>query len=277
MHSSGPGLHSLRARVVALAFIAAAGSACAIHPYHSDAPKVRAGGDDRTSSTVARSDAANRPRGAPLPFTPTLINYPPPVLTPEAVAAGVHGPASVRCVRRADGTLHDCALQQPIPMMDAIILETVATWRFSPTEAGPPTETEVALTVPLVAPAAAPNPNESSAAIAAPKTTLVGNTRAPKAATADRKLEVPNELYTGDPIQATPEALESSRQKLMIVKCVITAEGRLTECRVIKSIGANADKVVLDSLLTRRYTPAMLDGRPIAVEKTFTVRLERPE
>jgi len=66
------------------------------------------------------------------------------------------------------------------------------------------------------------------------------------------------------------------RRTLLIVRCVFTAEGRVTDCHVLQSGGAT-DKAVIESLMARRYTPVMQDGKPISTTKVFNIRLEAPQ
>jgi len=61
------------------------------------------------------------------------------------------------------------------------------------------------------------------------------------------------------------EALEARVEGTLLAKCVITPEGALTGCRIIKSLPF-LDQPVLAALAQRRYTPVSFQGRPVAVE-----------
>jgi protein TonB len=71
------------------------------------------------------------------------------------------------------------------------------------------------------------------------------------------------------------EALEAKVQGTLLAKCVITTEGALTGCRIIKSLPF-LDQPVLAALAQRRYTPVSFQGRPVSVEYVipfkFTLR-----
>ncbi|HZH04777.1 MAG TPA: energy transducer TonB, partial [Myxococcaceae bacterium] len=84
----------------------------------------------------------------------------------------------------------------------------------------------------------------------------------------------PTQLSGRDP-QYTREALEARIQGLMIVKCTITLEGTLRDCRVIKPL-PHMERAVLDALASRRYTPVTFQGRPVAVDYVFNIRLVLP-
>lgn len=61
------------------------------------------------------------------------------------------------------------------------------------------------------------------------------------------------------------EAREAKVEGTLLAKCVITTEGELKSCRIIKSLPF-LDQPVLDALAQRRYTPVSFQGRPVAVE-----------
>ena len=55
------------------------------------------------------------------------------------------------------------------------------------------------------------------------------------------------------------EALEARVEGVMLVKCVITTEGKLDNCRIIKPL-PHMEKAVLEALATRRYTAGHVPG-----------------
>lgn len=84
----------------------------------------------------------------------------------------------------------------------------------------------------------------------------------------------PVQLEGRDP-QYTREALEARVEGKLIAKCVINTGGRLESCRIIKSLPM-MDQAVLGALATKRYTPVMYQGRPVAVQYIFEFRLVLP-
>jgi protein TonB len=82
-------------------------------------------------------------------------------------------------------------------------------------------------------------------------------------------------LISGAPIQYTREALESRVQGLLIARCVITREGEVETCKIIKGL-PHMDVAVLSALETRRYTPVTWQGKPISVSYSFNIKLEMP-
>ncbi len=70
----------------------------------------------------------------------------------------------------------------------------------------------------------------------------------------------------GGPEPSFPrEAREAKVEGTLLAKCVITTEGALTGCRIIKSLPF-LDQPVLEALAQRRYTPVSFQGRKVAVE-----------
>ena len=78
------------------------------------------------------------------------------------------------------------------------------------------------------------------------------------------------------PVRYTREALEAKVQGLMLLKCVITLEGALTRCRVVKGL-PHMDQAVLDTVSSWRVTPVTFQGRPVVVEYVIPVRLVIPK
>lgn len=81
-------------------------------------------------------------------------------------------------------------------------------------------------------------------------------------------------LSGSDPIY-TREAVVARVEGVMIARCTITVAGRLENCRILKGL-PYMDVSMLDALATRRYSPAIYQGKPIAVEYVFNVKLAAP-
>jgi serine/threonine-protein kinase len=73
----------------------------------------------------------------------------------------------------------------------------------------------------------------------------------------------------------TREALEARVEGSVIAKCVVTTSGSLTGCHIVKGI-AHMDQAVLNALSASKYQPATLQGKPVAVDYVFTMRLVLP-
>jgi periplasmic protein TonB len=86
----------------------------------------------------------------------------------------------------------------------------------------------------------------------------------------------PPKVISGPNPEYTDQALEREVQGLMVVKCVVTVEGRVHDCRVLQSLPF-MDRAVIGALEQRRYTPALLQGKPVEVDYTFRIRLTLPQ
>ena len=73
----------------------------------------------------------------------------------------------------------------------------------------------------------------------------------------------------------TREASASHASGNVIAKCVITLEGSLRHCRIVKGI-PHMDAAVLEALSQWRYTPVMFQGRAVSVDYTINLRLVAP-
>lgn len=77
-------------------------------------------------------------------------------------------------------------------------------------------------------------------------------------------------FMSGPKLEYTEKAREREVEGTMVVKCVLTAEGRVHDCRVVRSLPF-MDRAVIDALERRRYTPVTMGGRPIEVDYTFRI------
>jgi protein TonB len=76
-------------------------------------------------------------------------------------------------------------------------------------------------------------------------------------------------------IDYTPEARMAQVEGTLIARCVITVEGQVRECKVIKGV-PHMNQAVVDALQSWRYRPVMYQGRPVSVSYVFTIRLKMP-
>jgi protein TonB len=61
----------------------------------------------------------------------------------------------------------------------------------------------------------------------------------------------------------------------MIVKCVITTEGAVHQCQMIKPL-PYMEGEVLRSLYCSRWKPITFQGKPRTVDYTFNVKIIKP-
>lgn len=86
--------------------------------------------------------------------------------------------------------------------------------------------------------------------------------------TRPEKLAGPQPFYT-------KEALDQNIQGQVLARCILTREGTVRSCRILKPLPIMDEEVLL-SLCASRYSPALDGGQPVDVEYTFNVRLTPP-
>jgi TonB family protein len=92
----------------------------------------------------------------------------------------------------------------------------------------------------------------------------------PAKSPADDSRVAPPRMVSGPDPEYTPEALRQGVEGRVDVKCVIDTAGTVKDCYVTKST-PSLDDAMVKALLQRKYEPALIDGRPVAVDYTFTV------
>nr|QKW93768.1 ferric siderophore transport system periplasmic-binding protein TonB [Vitiosangium cumulatum] len=81
----------------------------------------------------------------------------------------------------------------------------------------------------------------------------------------------PQRVSGRDP-QLTPEAQAQRVRGTALVRCVVTREGRVTNCRLLNGL-PYMEQELLEALSTWRVTPVMAQGKPLDVDYTFVVRI----
>jgi protein TonB len=84
------------------------------------------------------------------------------------------------------------------------------------------------------------------------------------------------QFLSGPSPQYTERALEREVQGTIVVRCVVTAEGKVYGCKVLKSL-PYMDRAVIDALERRRYKPATLGGKAVEVNYNFKITLRLPD
>jgi serine/threonine-protein kinase len=83
-------------------------------------------------------------------------------------------------------------------------------------------------------------------------------------------------IQSGRPITYTREAIAARIEGVSIVRCVITAEGTVERCKVIKPLPF-MDEAVVEHLQSQRFQPVTYQGKPVSVGYNFSVRLTLPK
>lgn len=160
-------------------------------------------------------------------------------------------------------------------------------------ETAPAAEAEPAPAAP-VAKAQRPKAVKRTAARPAPATAVKEAKSEPKTPVAARTAELrrpsPEPLGAGEPVafepaamtrpqrvsgrepQLTAEARAERVRGTALVRCVVTREGRVTNCRLLNGL-PYMEQELLEALSTWRVTPVMSQGKALDVDYTFVVRI----
>jgi TonB family protein len=82
-------------------------------------------------------------------------------------------------------------------------------------------------------------------------------------------------LLEGSAPQYTREAQAARVEGKVLVRCVITTQGTVSDCQVLKALPLLTD-VVLESLKKSRFRPVTYQGREQAIRYLFTYDFRLP-
>ena len=82
-------------------------------------------------------------------------------------------------------------------------------------------------------------------------------------------------MLSGPAPEYTADALERRVEGAMQIRCVVTSEGEVRGCKVLKGLPF-MNAAVIEALERRKYKPALVKGKPVAVYYTFNLRLKLP-
>ena len=83
-------------------------------------------------------------------------------------------------------------------------------------------------------------------------------------------VSAPRPIYDPDP-EYSDEARRAKFQGSVVLIAVIGPDGRPRDLRVMRSLGMGLDQKALDAVWKWRFTPAMKDNRPVAVQVSIEV------
>jgi protein TonB len=83
-------------------------------------------------------------------------------------------------------------------------------------------------------------------------------------------------MISGPSPEYTEQAIEHGIEGTVSVRCVVTTQGQVRDCEVKKSLPF-MDRAVIKALEARKYHPALLQGKPVNVFYTFSIRLRLPD
>jgi serine/threonine-protein kinase len=83
------------------------------------------------------------------------------------------------------------------------------------------------------------------------------------------------QLSAGEPPKYSEAARAANAEGTAVARCVVTAQGKLDRCRMMKSV-ALMDEAILESLKTRVYEPAKVRADVVASEISIVLKVQKP-
>jgi len=121
-----------------------------------------------------------------------------------------------------------------------------------------------------------PKPPPEDRAASAPAPPPATSPPPPKAPIDLDESKVQLTKLSGPDPEYTPKAVEREVEGVMLVKCVVTTEGTVHNCRVLKGLPF-MDSAVVNALQRRKYKPYILNGQPTEIDYTFKIKLTLPQ
>ena len=83
-------------------------------------------------------------------------------------------------------------------------------------------------------------------------------------------VSAPHPLSTPDP-EYSDEAREAGYQGSCDLRVIVGTDGKIHDIKVVRSVGHGLDQKAMEAVEQWKFSPAMLTGRPVAVEISVTV------
>ena len=200
-----------------------------------------------------------------LATAPRVIRQVKPQYTPEALTAGVEGRVVLECVVGVDGKVSEARVITPLrPDLDREAIDALSEWLFVPGQRdGKPVRVrlEVEMTFTLRDAAVPQGPPLGSPEVYLPASGVT----------------LPSLVYERKP-RYTPEAMRERVEGRVKLECVVLADGRVGDIRVMEPLHPALDEEATRALRRWRFKPGTKDGAAVPVrvevEMSFTLRMD---
>ena len=198
---------------------------------------------------------------------PSILEEVKPSYTPAALLAHVEGMVKLDCVVRADGTVTDIRIVEPLhPQLDEASTRALEQWRFKPgTKNGEPVpvrvEIEMTFTLRSEPPAAAPvrGPLLDSPEVFRP----------------GQNVTTPAVVREVKPFYL-PEVIRARVQGSVKLEAVVLSDGTVGDIRVMEPLDSRLDEECVRAVRQWTFKPGLRDGIAVPVrieiEMTFSLR-----
>jgi len=218
---------------------------------------------------------------------PQRIRYVPPEYPELARRARLEGVVVLRIVIDEQGRVEDAEVLRPLGLgLDEAAVEAVRQWRYTPTRYnGRPVELVLTVTVQFELLDSEPGRPRQAPEDAGSDVVSGQRDQGPEASLHPRVLVEGGWTPVGDEV-AEPErvhyvsprypqlARRAGLEGVVVLEAVIATDGSVREARVLRHLGLGLDEAAREAVEQWRYTPTLLDGRPVEVAMPVTVQFE---
>ena len=185
---------------------------------------------------------------------PSVVKEVKPIYPADALTSGISGTVVLECLVKADGTVGDARVIQPLdPLLDEQALKAVREWRFKPgTRDGKPVDVAVTIEISFTYQSRGPK-------LGSPEVFKPG-----EGVTTPRVVRDVKPAYT-------PETMRGRVEGALTIECVVLPDGTVGDARVVTSLHPELDREALKTARQWRFEPGMKDDKPVPVQVTITM------
>ena len=196
-----------------------------------------------------------------------------PAYPKDARKAKIEGQVVLSAVIADNGSIKVIQVISGPPLLADAAVEAVHQWRYEPNmvaNTGPGIRTKITMNFRLhnKKVSVAEGPQEL---YAPPPATLLPPKQAASEDgtgpiyTVGGRVTVPHVIYDPEP-EYSKEAREAKVEGTVVLKFILTAEGKPHDIKVIKSLRSDLDQKAIDAVNKWKFEPATKDGKPVAVQ-----------
>lgn len=202
------------------------------------------------ASTLAQTPPAAVVKPGPGITLPVVVSEVKPSYPADAMAVGAEGSVELECVVNTDGSVGDVRVVRPLyPLLDEAALAAIKQWRFKPgLREGQPVPVLVTVEMTFTF-ANGSGPRLDSPGVFKPGPDV----------TAPRLLSEVKPVYT-------PAAKQAGIEGVVVIECVVLADGAVGRIRVTKSLTPELDVEAVKALKKWRFLPGRRAGEAVPVQ-----------
>jgi TonB family protein len=198
----------------------------------------------------------------------------------KALDAGIQGDVVLNVLIAKNGKVKDIKVTSGNSVLARAAVNAVKHWRYEPwASGGNNVETQTTVTFhfvlakgPMTCPGQEPGMYSFPADTSTDTSTQdVATARVPPAVfKVGGRVKPPRALYAPDP-EYSESARRHKQQGMGVLKIIVTPEGKVARIKVERVIGFGLDQKAVNAVCQWKFTPALREGQPVAVQITVEV------